>query len=88
MVHCFIDDLYFSFVRSDIFIAVFVGLFSVLSGYFTVLIYEYAAKSEASKASRAHATNILNLSFQFAAFMAVVMSVGISLTGWLPNRFV
>lgn len=43
---------------------IFVGLFSVLSGYFTVLIYEYAAKSEASKASRAHATNILNMSFQ------------------------
>ena len=34
------------------------------SGYLVVLIYEYAASNDLTKAERAHATNILNIGFQ------------------------
>eukprot|EP01035_Chromulina_nebulosa_P023934 gene23934-31064_t len=70
-----------SFPKSDVFICVLVGVFSTASGYLVVLIYEYAASNDLTKAERAHATNILNIGFQFAAFLAVLMSVAVSLTG-------
>jgi len=72
-----------SFPQSDTFICVLVGIFSTASGYLVVLIYEHAASVELTKSERAHATNVLNIAFQFAAFMAVIMSVAISMTGWL-----
>jgi hypothetical protein len=50
--------------RSDVFICVLVGVFSTASGYLVVLIYEYAASNDLTKAERAHATNILNIGFQ------------------------
>lgn len=50
--------------RSDIFIIVFVGVYSVASGYLSVLIYECAASENMSKAVRAHAANTLNMGFQ------------------------
>eukprot|EP01038_Epipyxis_sp_PR26KG_P013351 gene13351-17907_t len=60
--------------QNDIFICIFVGLYSAASGYLTVLIYEYAATEDMPKAARTRATNMLNMSFQIAAFSAVVMS--------------
>jgi hypothetical protein len=61
--------------RSDIFIVVFVGLFSVASGYLSVLTYEVAASDIYSTAQRAHLTNILNLSFQVRVVIVVVVVV-------------
>ena len=51
-------------IRSDAFICILVGVFSMASGYLVVLIYEYAASNDLTKAERAHATNILNIGFQ------------------------
>lgn len=45
------------------FVVALVACFSVLSGYFTVLIYEYAAAG-LEKSSQTAATRLLNLCFQ------------------------
>lgn len=52
------------FCRSDLFIISFVAVFSVLSGYFTVLIYEFASKEFTDKSAQTYATTQLNISFQ------------------------
>ena len=76
--------------RSDIFISILVGLFSILSGYFTVLIYEYAAHDGLDQASQTYATQLLNICFQIAAFTSVISSVLITTSGiidnWITNR--
>jgi hypothetical protein len=45
------------------FVVTLVACFSVMSGYFTVLIYEYAAAG-LEKSSQTAATRLLNLCFQ------------------------
>jgi hypothetical protein len=52
------------FPQSDWFIIIFVAVYSVSSGYLAVLSYEYAAPSTMSRSQRAHAANIMNMSFQ------------------------
>jgi hypothetical protein len=49
--------------RSDIFVIGIVAVFSLSSGYLTVLIYEYASK-DCDKPTQVAATGLLNLSFQ------------------------
>jgi hypothetical protein len=49
--------------RNDAFVVTLVACFSVMSGYFTVLIYEYAAAG-LEKSSQTAATRLLNLCFQ------------------------
>lgn len=71
-------------LRSDLFISFNVGIFSALSGYLTVLIYEYAAEG-LDGAAQTYATGLLNMSFQLAAFTAVLMSVSITSTGWIDH---
>ena len=51
------------FPRSDAFVISVVALFSVSSGYLTVLIYEFASVGQ-DKRTQATATALLNLSFQ------------------------
>ncbi len=73
-----------SFPRSDAYVSILVGVFSVLSGYFTVLIYEYAARGK-DGAAQTYATQLLNICFQIAAFTAVSLSVIITSTGWVEG---
>ena len=70
--------------RSDLFISFIVGIFSALSGYLTVLIYEYAAEG-LDGAAQTYATGLLNMSFQLAAFTAVLLSVFITSSGWIDQ---
>jgi hypothetical protein len=65
--------------RSDIFVCSIVGLFSLINGYFAVLIYEYAAHrvEDKGKNAQAYATTLLNITFQISSFLAVVSSVSI-----------
>ncbi len=60
-------------VRSDIFIVIYVALFSLASGYVSVLTYEYAAGDDLTTAERAHATNIMNMCFQ-VIFLSIFKS--------------
>lgn len=75
-----------SFPQSDWFIVFFVACYSLSSGYIAVLCYEYAASETLSRAQRAHAASILNMSFQLAAFVAVLMSVLITSGTWLEEQ--
>jgi hypothetical protein len=70
--------------RSDFFISLNVGFFSALSGYLTVLIYEYAVDG-LDGAAQTYATGLLNMSFQLAAFSAVLLSVLITSTEWIQT---
>lgn len=79
--YLFIDAL----PRSDLFACILVGSFSILSGYFTVLIYEYASHDGLDGAAQIYATQLLNISFQIAAFTAVFLSVIITSTGWIEK---
>ena len=60
------------------------GFFSALSGYLTVLIYEYAVDG-LDGAAQTYATGLLNMSFQLAAFSAVLLSVLITSTEWIQT---
>jgi hypothetical protein len=84
MVLFFVYFLVPSFPQSDAFVIILVAAFSIMNGYFTVLIYEYAAAGR-SKAEQTAATRLLNICFQGAAFAAVVMSVTITSLGWLDH---
>lgn len=64
--------------KNDFFIILVVCIFSVLSGYLAVLSYEYAAGSLKTKAGQSMAGTLMNSTFQFAAFSAVIMGVAIS----------
>lgn len=81
MILFFVYILVPSFPRSDVFICIIVSIFSLLSGYFTVLIYEYAAEDGLDKAAQTYATALLNICFQLAAFTAVLLSVIITSSG-------
>lgn len=81
MIIFFVYILVPSFPRSDVFICIIVSIFSMLSGYFTVLIYEYAAEDGLDKAAQTYATALLNICFQLAAFTAVLLSVLITSLG-------
>ncbi len=63
--------------RNDVAVCVVVGLFSVVNGYFSVLIYEYAAKrvEDKGKNAQAYATTLLNVTFQVSSVFAVILSV-------------
>lgn len=65
--------------RSDVFVCFIVGVFSLINGYFAVLIYEYAADrvKDKGKNAQAYATTLLNITFQISSFLAVVSSVSI-----------
>lgn len=67
--------------KSDLFIALLVCVFSVLSGYLAVLSYEYAAASVQTKAGQSLAGTLMNSTFQLAAFSAVVLGVIVSNSG-------
>ena len=49
--------------RNDVFIIAIIAIFSLSSGYFTVLIYEFASQEE-NRSKQIQATRALNLSFQ------------------------
>lgn len=49
--------------RSDVFVILLVATFAVMSGYFTVLVYEYAAAG-LDKSAQTAVTRILNICFQ------------------------
>ena len=50
-------------VQSDAFVVILVAAFSIMNGYFTVLIYEYAAAGR-HKSDQTAATRLLNICFQ------------------------
>mmetsp|Transcript_43676 Transcript_43676/g.98754 ORF Transcript_43676/g.98754 Transcript_43676/m.98754 type:complete len:272 (-) Transcript_43676:19-834(-) len=68
-------------LRSDVLVVALVLVFSVLSGYLAVLSYEYAAASLETKAGQAQAGTLMNSTFQYAAFTAVLMGVAVSAMG-------
>ena len=53
---------------------ILVAFFSFLSGYFTVLIYEYAAAG-LEKGAQTSATRLLNLCFQVCEYVCVCVCV-------------
>jgi len=55
---------YLVWCRSDVYVCSIVAVYALLSGYFTVLIYEYAARDVNSKAAQSYAGSVLNLFFQ------------------------
>merc|ERR1712070_175263 len=62
--------------RSDVFICVVVFIFSLFSGFLSVLCYEYAAQLFPSqKAHQAYAGNLMNMTFQLSAFTAVLLGL-------------
>lgn len=69
--------------ESDAFIIVLVCVFSALSGYLSVLSYEYAASSLRTKKGQSNACTLMNTTFQVACFTAVALSVAISESGLL-----
>jgi len=69
------------FPQNDTFITFVVGIFSVGSGYLSVLAYEYAALQVRSKAAQAMAATLMNTTFQYAAFSSVLSGVAIAETG-------
>jgi hypothetical protein len=64
-----------SIPRSDAGVVLGVAVFSVLSGYISVLAYECAARACATKRAQAQGAIVLNTAFQTAAFIAVLLSV-------------
>ena len=56
------------------FVISIVAVFSVSSGYLTVLIYEYASNG-CDKPTQAAATGLLNLSFQVVSVLLIFNSV-------------
>jgi len=71
------------FPQNDTFITFIVGIFSVGSGYLSVLAYEYAALQVKSKAAQSYAATLMNTSFQYAAFSSVVSGVIIAELGFV-----
>lgn len=65
--------------RSDAFIIAIVAIFSLSSGYLTVLIYEFASFDQ-DKKTQAAATSLLNLSFQVSY---TVSKLKIEIVDWL-----
>ena len=72
--------------RSDWFIIAFVAVYSMSSGYIAVLCYEYAAPEHMTRAQRSHAASVLNMSFQIAAFCAVLLSITVTSGTWLEDQ--
>jgi hypothetical protein len=68
------------YCRSDFFVCGLVLCFSSSSGYLTVLIYEYTAAGRTDNSSKSTLTALLNICFQLAAFVAVLLSVIITST--------
>ncbi len=62
--------------QNDILIVTIVGTFSLVNGYFCVLIYEYASKcvTDHGKNAQTYATTLLNIVFQMSSFCAVLLS--------------
>mmetsp|Transcript_26378 Transcript_26378/g.34314 ORF Transcript_26378/g.34314 Transcript_26378/m.34314 type:complete len:611 (+) Transcript_26378:46-1878(+) len=65
-------------LRNDFFIILIVAVFSVFSGYLSVLSYEYAAQAPQTKNGQAIACALMNSTFQIACFTAVVTGVIVS----------
>lgn len=63
--------------QNDIFVCILVGLFSVVNGYFAVLIYEYASNTCVAMGRNAqiYGTTLLNLTFHASTFTSVIVSV-------------
>lgn len=71
---------YFAYIfsavpRSDAFVVALVVVFSVMSGYLVVLVYEGAAAAQVDEAGKAEAGRVMNLTFHQACVSAVVTSV-------------
>jgi hypothetical protein len=67
----------FLLLRNDAFIITYVAIFSLLSGYFTVLIYEFASKDFTDKSSQTFATTQLNISFQVSGLPCLLAERGV-----------
>merc|ERR1712227_764747 len=66
--------------RSDVVIGFCVFIFSLFSGFLSVLCYEYAARLfPAQKAHQAYAGTLMNLTFQLSAFSAVLLGLAVML---------
>jgi hypothetical protein len=50
--------------RNDTFLLTFEACFSVMSGYISVLVYEYASRQCTNRAARARSASTLNMCFQ------------------------
>jgi len=72
--------------KSDVFVALLVAVFALLSGYLIVLSYEYAAQTvDYCKAYQAYAGSVMNLHFQAAGFVAVLCGLLFVDLGLCPN---
>ena len=72
--------------QSDVFVALLVAVFALLSGYLVVLSYEYAAQTvDYCKAYQAYAGSVMNLHFQAAGFVAVLCGLLFVDLGLCPN---
>lgn len=64
--------------QSDTFIIADVAIFSLTSGYIGIISYEYAARDFKTAAKKSYAATLMNTTFQYATFLAVVLSILIS----------
>lgn len=71
------------FPQNDTFVTFLIGIFSVGSGYISVLAYETAALQVKSKSAQTYAATLMNTSFQYAAFTSVVCGVIVADMGML-----
>ena len=76
-IYVFAPQYFFFLPQNDVLICVIVGIFSVINGYFAVIIYEYASNEVLymGKTAQNFATALLNITFQFSAFLAVLCSI-------------
>ena len=64
--------------QSDLFIILYVAVFSVGSGYIGIVSYEYAARDLKSTAAKSYSATLMNTTFQVSMFLAVMLSILIS----------
>mmetsp|Transcript_3343 Transcript_3343/g.9845 ORF Transcript_3343/g.9845 Transcript_3343/m.9845 type:complete len:148 (-) Transcript_3343:21-464(-) len=64
--------------QADWFVVADVAAFSVFSGYLGIIAYEYAARDFRSAADKAHASTLMNTTFQVSMFLAVSLGILIS----------
>lgn len=85
MVIFFMYIIFPGLIQSDLFITIVVAMFSVLSGYLSVLSYEYAAAAMSTKAGQSLAGTMMNSTFQLAAFSSVILGVLVSESGFFTD---
>jgi hypothetical protein len=69
---------------NNTFILAFEAVFSLMSGYINVLVYEYSAEEQQSSSQRATAASTLNMSFQVRSTSFLVFDCRV-IVAWSPS---